>query len=94
MEYNVKRFARVGGELYSEEYTDQCGHVLAYYDDMHHGMASVTVFDPSNGHSRMYAARSVMRTRAILIRHLDKLGYKERIDHGTIDPSDTVLSYR
>lgn len=90
----MKRFARIGGELYSEEYTDMQGHILAYYDDMHRGMASVTVFDPSTSKSREYAARAAYRARAILIRHLDKLGYKERIDHGTIDPSDTVLSYR
>lgn len=90
----MKRFARVGGELYTEEFTDSYGHILAYYDEMHQGLGAVTVFDPSNGHSRQYAPRSVMRTRSILIRHLDKLGYKNCIDHGTIEPSDIVLSYR
>lgn len=90
----MKRFPRLGARLYTEEYTDMFGHIIAYYDDVSDTEASVTVFDPSTSKSRQYAPRGIMKTRAILIRHLDKLGYKNRIDHGTIDPKDIVLSYR
>jgi hypothetical protein len=73
--FTVVSFPRYNGGKCDEYRTaEPVTHTLAYLDYYDDG-AECTVFDPSTDWNRTYGRRSVEKARAIIERHLAKLGY-------------------
>lgn len=72
----LSEFENMRGGMTREWKTDEpVPHTLAYLDSAGSGMSDVTVFDPTNGHSRQYLKRTTQRAQEIVERHLLKMGY-------------------
>lgn len=88
MDYQTVTFQRIGGgETVEWRTADIVPATLAYLD--HQGtLAAAEVFDPYTGKRRYYAPRTPRKAMAIIVRHLDKLGYKNRVAETTIDSTE------
>jgi hypothetical protein len=80
MDYRTATFERLGGgETVEYRTAEPTPHTLAYFDRQG-DLYAVQVFDPFTGRTRYYAPRKQVRAQGILYRHLESLGYKNRID--------------
>jgi len=89
MDYQTVEFERIGGGWTMEYRTmDVVPMTLAYFDKQSGGLVAVTVFDPYKGTQRYYAPRKHVNASGILYRHLEKLGYKNRVAEKVIDSTE------
>lgn len=86
-EFTRRQFTRNLGDFGVSEvwntYSD--GYVLADVDHYNGAISSVTVYDPTTGHSRAYSQRPKHRAMAIVERHLAAQGYKKCVEFHKLD---------
>ena len=75
-EVTVTKFARLSDNGDSFEFKSTSGDTLAYLDDQGNGTSAVFVYDPYRDKGRDYVARQTDLAKAIIVRHVRKLGFE------------------